>query len=636
MFPRTLLSLVCAAVLATTTQADAQHQRLTNLPHVYINTFTGNDIYSKTEYVFARMWYVDETDQVEYYDSLAIRGRGNSTWSLAKKPYKLSFHEKVKLLGKGYAKTKKWTMLANHADKTMLRNALTSIMGERAGLKFNPAAKFVDLTLNDRYVGTYQISDQVDVRPHRVNVTEQDYPLTQQSDISGGYLLEADGFKDFTQGHNGFYSSNYGVPLRIHYPDEDEIDPTQFYYISNFITEFENRLQGNDFTHPTLGYRIMVDSTSLANWYICTEISANVDGFFSCYMYKERDDNSIYFGPLWDYDIAYNNDNRYRGNSDNTERQLMCEVGYGGSWGGGNRMWVQRMWEDPWFARLVNRQYNALVNDGLETYLNAKLDSLTSLINASQQLNYQRWSINTRTMRERVLHSTYDEYVTDVRTFLRRHIAYLTQAFADRLPDSPDPQNPEVKQPDFVTDGCTFYSFTNAGTGTAVDIDTQTDEVCCRRSDHTSRTQHWLVRNLQNGFLFITNRATGQALHDPSPAGATATTQTGSTINVVAPDSTVAEQQWDLVLQSNGLYNLISRSSQHAANLSGGNAADGTPVLSYTSIVQSSVGSCTARLVHCRYDLRHHRLCSGLRPRSTQAALRCRAARTAYLRRRHL
>ena len=105
MFPRTLLSLVCAAVLATTTQADAQHQRLTNLPHVYINTFTGNDIYSKTEYVFARMWYVDEADQVEYYDSLAIRGRGNSTWSLAKKPYKLSFHEKVKLLGKGYAIT---------------------------------------------------------------------------------------------------------------------------------------------------------------------------------------------------------------------------------------------------------------------------------------------------------------------------------------------------------------------------------------------------------------------------------------------------------------------------------------------------------------------------------------------------
>ena len=136
---------------------------------------------------------MDENDNVQSFDSLSIRVRGNSTANMAKKPYKLKFHEKVKLLGKGHPNTKKWTMLANHADKTMLRNAITSIMGERAGLAFNPAAKFVDLTVNDRYAGTYQLSDQVDVCPHRVNIVEQDYPLTPMSNITGGYLLEADG-----------------------------------------------------------------------------------------------------------------------------------------------------------------------------------------------------------------------------------------------------------------------------------------------------------------------------------------------------------------------------------------------------------------------------------------------------------
>ena len=112
-----LILTLLALVTGTKAQGQQQHVRLTNLPHVYINTFTGRGITSKTEMVYARMWYVDEADDVTFYDSLEIRVRGNSTASLAKKPYKLKFHEKVKLLGKGRPNTKKWTLLANHADK---------------------------------------------------------------------------------------------------------------------------------------------------------------------------------------------------------------------------------------------------------------------------------------------------------------------------------------------------------------------------------------------------------------------------------------------------------------------------------------------------------------------------------------
>ena len=196
--------LACLITMTMNGQVDESHMRLTNLPHIYINTFTGNSITSKNNYVLARMWYVDEQDNVTFYDSLEIRGRGNSTWSLAKKPYRIKFHEKEKFLGQGYAKAKKWTLMANHGDKTLIRNALTSALGEFVGLDFNPAAKFVDLTLNGKYVGNYQISDQVEVRPHRVNITEQDYPITEESNITGGYLLEADGFADFQNGVTGF------------------------------------------------------------------------------------------------------------------------------------------------------------------------------------------------------------------------------------------------------------------------------------------------------------------------------------------------------------------------------------------------------------------------------------------------
>ena len=303
-------------------------------------------------------------------------------------------------------------------------------------------------------------------------------------------------------------------------------------------------------------------------------------GFWSTYFYKEQDDDRFYWGPLWDYDIAYNNDNRTdRGGTNSTTRQLMKDYGYGDR-GSGCKPWVQQMWRDPWFARLINRRYRELVDGGLEQYLYDKLDSLTTLIDASQQLNYERWGINTRTLRERVLYSSYDRYIDDLRMFIGHHIEFLASAFADLLPDSPDP---DPKTPGFQADANSYYAIANAGTGTYFDVNTMIDALCARHRDADSESQQWHLDNLANGYLFLTNRASGKALSDSSPEGTTATTNPGYAIILKDPDSLDVRQQWDFVLQSDGHYNIISRWSQHAANLSGGNAADGTNILSYTS-----------------------------------------------------
>lgn len=565
-----ILTLLCL-IVTILKAADTEHVRLTNLPHVYINTFTGNNITSKTTYVYAKMWMVYEGDSIAFFDSLSIRGRGNSTWNLAKKPYKLKFYQKEKLLGKGYAKTKKWTMLANHGDKTLIRNAVTSAMGEKLGLKFNPAAKFVDLTLNGAYVGTYQISDDVDVRPHRVDLWEQDYPLTEESNITGGYLLEADGFKDFTYGVSGFYTSNKNVPLRIHYPDEDEIDNSQYQYIRNFINAFEARLYSTTFKDKDKGYRPLVDSLSLANWYLATEASGNIDGFFSTYFYKDRYDDRLYWGPLWDYDIAYANDDR----KGDTSRQLMRDVGYGSD-GNGLRPWVVRLWEDPWFTQLIGRRWEEAVEDGLEAYMMEKVDSLATLLDASQKLNFQRWGINQKVLRERVLHSTYREYVQDLKNYITNHFAYLTELLGEYAPEKP-------KVPDFKADTLKYYAIRNVGSSTIMDVATASEQICANGYNELSETQQWRIRPLSNGYLHLTNRATGLALNDPTTGNPTATTLTGTQLNVAVADSLDERQQWDLVSQGSGRFNIINRFSQHGANLSGGNSANGTPILSYTN-----------------------------------------------------
>ena len=564
-------------------------QRLTNLPHIYINTFNGRDITSKDNYVYARMWCVYENDSIAFFDSLEIRGRGNATWSLAKKPYKLKFHEKEKFLGKGYANAKKWTLLANHGDKTLIRNAVTREMGEFMGLKNNPAAKFVDVTLNDRYDGTYQISDQVEVRAHRVKVTEQDYPLSETSDITGGYLFEA-----ISSEYN--FRTSHSVPIRIHYPDEDEIDQRQRDYAMQFVNKFDERLYAEDFTDKDAGYRPMVDSVSLANWYLCTEMSGNVDGFYSTYFYKEQQDDHIFWGPLWDYDIAYNNDNRDReGQGNNTLEQLMSDVGYNNC-----RRWVSRMWEDPWFARLINRRFHEAVDGGIEDYLDTKIDSLTQLIDASKELNYQRWAIDQKALRERVLYSTYDEYVKDLRSYIHDHLIFLDGAFAERNPDDPGPgpgpgpdpdPDPQPKVPDFPADSLLYYAISNLGTETFIDINAETNGIVCNARNEDSETQQWRIFPLENGYLYVVNRATGLALNDPTEGEPTATTLTGTQLNTVPGDSLDVRQQWDFVAQADDHFNLISRFSEHAANLSGGNAADGTTVISYTSNERNAVSN---------------------------------------------
>ena len=208
----------------------AQYTQLTNLPTIYIDTYNRQAVTSKTTYVYAKMMYVDD-GQVVQYDSLQIRGRGNSTWNLAKKPYRIKFHESTKFLGKGYAKNKSLTLLANHADKSLLRNAVTFTLGDYLGQDFSPAAHFVDLVLNGTYLGNYQVSDQVNVDNKRVEIFEQEEEATDSSNITGGYLVEIDGFGT---SEKVYFRTGKNLIVSVKSPDEDIINTAQKNYIKQY------------------------------------------------------------------------------------------------------------------------------------------------------------------------------------------------------------------------------------------------------------------------------------------------------------------------------------------------------------------------------------------------------------------
>lgn len=557
----------------------AQYNQLTNIPTVYIDTHNRVGVTSKTNYIYATMTYIDGAKMVQY-DSLQIRGRGNSTWNLAKKPYRIKFKESTKFLGKGYAKNKSWTLLANHADKTLLRNAVTFAMGDFLGQPFSPAAHFVDLVLNGTYLGNYQVSDQVNVDDKRVEVFEQEEVASDTSNITGGYLVEIDGFGT-SELVNFRTSKNLIVSVKS--PDEDIINNAQKNYIKQYLNNFESSLFAANFTDAANGYRAIADSATLVSWYIATELSANVDGFWSTFLYKDRDDPKLYFGPLWDYDIAYNNCNRVG----DVTNQTMVDAGFGSDL---TKVWVKQMIKDPWFNNAVNEAWKLKINEGLEEYLYNYIDSMAVYLDRSQAKNYSRYSISSRVYNEIYLYSTYADYIDQLKRFIGEHIDFLSATFAERANDIGGGNEPVVTLTPFELQDGYYYRIYNKGTNKVLDIaDASMDEganVVIWSPEYGRDTQLWQILKVGDDYQLI-NKVSGMAFNDPSPTSAV-----GTPLNVVVPDAADSRQLWRFeTVNENDNYNIINVYTDHAINNSGGGASDGNNILSYTNDDRNAVSN---------------------------------------------
>ena len=391
-----------------------QYQQLTDVPTVYIETENSQNITSKEDYLKCTFTMVDGTDTLRL-ENTQIRGRGNSSWwNSEKKPYRVKFDKKQRLLGEDFANAKNWTLLANHGDKTMIRNALTYQLGRFIGMKFCPAAKFVDLYLNGKYRGTYQISDQVQVHKKRVEVDEDN-----------GWLLEV--VNEYSKEEPLITSTRYSIMYNIKNPDDDLLTVDKRIAIGQWITAFEAAVASNDYQDPVKGYRAYIDETDFINWYVGAELTGNIDALYSIYMYKEADEQKMHFGPLWDLDLGYDN---------SSEKSLLHNMeAFLGLWNRPFEKILQRLWQDPWFAKACNDRLNQLVDAGLQAHLISAIDSLRGAIWQTQGQNFKVWPINQQvySWEKHSYHNNYDGYINDLKVFINTHIPYLQEAFAQKL-----------------------------------------------------------------------------------------------------------------------------------------------------------------------------------------------------------
>lgn len=372
---------------------DSRLFRFTELPMVVINTKDGVEPFDKETEIPSNIIIIDENGKIDINKPAGVRERGNYSRSLPKKPWRIKFDKKQSPLD-APAEGKKWTLVNNYGDKSLMRNMVAFEVSRRFGAAYSPWARLVEVTLNGEYKGVYQFGDQVDVRPNRVDIDEMETSDIEGDALTGGYLLEIDGYAD-QEPAGEWFVSNMQMPVTIKSPD-DGGTTEQFNYIKNYFNEVEKRIYSYEFTDPEKGYRSLFDIDSFVGHILTNELCGNHDQCWSIYCYKKRNDPKLYFGPVWDFDLGFDNDNRCYPVCERTKYSTYLFTSAGSDAGGVTRRMVRRIFiDDPATRNDISRIWSIAVNDrdlNIES-LQQFIRHQAELIQDAQRLNFMRWPI---------------------------------------------------------------------------------------------------------------------------------------------------------------------------------------------------------------------------------------------------
>lgn len=342
----------------------------TGLPVVMIDTPDSAKITSKKDWMKnTRMRIYNEQGILDYEGDLAIKGRGNTTWTAPKKPYALKLDSKSEILG--MPKRKRWVLLANYLDKTLMRNHIAFFIAKAKGisLDWTPRGTFVDLVLNGKHLGNYYLCEQIKIDENRVNVHEN-----TPDDIDGGYLLELDVYYDEV---NKYRSPIRDLPVMFKEPDEDDLTTAQFEYVKDYFTKVENTLYADDYLE-TGNYKDLIDVNTFVDFWFVNEVTGCDESSWpkSCYMHKDKG-GKLKAGPIWDYDYA-------------------TFGKFYGKFITNKYVWNDRILADPEVMKLARERWQMLLPEFMKVA--DEIDRLKEVLGKSAEVNEKMWPITGSTV----------------------------------------------------------------------------------------------------------------------------------------------------------------------------------------------------------------------------------------------
>ncbi len=345
--------------------------QLVKIPHIYIDTEGRVDIVEKKTYVQAEI-YIDGGINFEDLPRVpaSIRGRGNSTWGMPKKPYRIKLDSKASVLG--LPAEKNWVLLANYIDHSLMCNAFAMKTGQLLDMPFTHHMIPVDVTLNGKLLGNYMLTEHKEVTENRINIGKD------------GWLIELDTYYD--QPPWQFISKVFSLPVMIQFPELDKMDESEALIKLNTIKEdFENleALVADD-SFPENNYLDFFDSEAFVKYMIVYYLTANeeINHPKSTYIYKMKNEKYC-MGPIWDFDWAFG----YEGTGThfvNPERPLFWNKNSKGT------LFFNRFMQDPEIKNLFREEWNKFKSEKLQD-LTEYIEWYAEQIEESHSVNYAIW-----------------------------------------------------------------------------------------------------------------------------------------------------------------------------------------------------------------------------------------------------
>lgn len=220
------------------------------------------------------------------FENVEIKGRGNSTWGMDKRPYQIKFDHKVDLLGMGRAK--KWVLLANFWDVSQLRNDVALKLAEMLDMEYTTRGRYVELEIDGDYRGLYYLMHKVDIGKGSVDLRD---PL--------GVLVELDNLHQ-----ENCYWSEKGACLTL----KDAVNEDMQEVGMNAFVEDFSLLEAAAEVGDYATVESVIDVESWAKYFLLSEFTVNPDAYAtSWFLYKDGEEDKIHAGPAWDYDFALGN-----------------------------------------------------------------------------------------------------------------------------------------------------------------------------------------------------------------------------------------------------------------------------------------------------------------------------------------
>lgn len=251
---------------------------------------------SKTDYIPALLdieggGLFDDMEGLE----LSVRGRGNSTWGMAKRPMRLKFGKKTSLCG--MTKAKNYVLLADYIDPSLMRNAAAHWLARELGVDYACHTTPCHVYVNGRYAGAYNLAEKIGINGASVDIDE-----------TRGVLIEMS--NEFDEPYE-FFSARNKLPVMVKDPDLGELcaEHPELGTPEELLARWRDDFNAAERAAAQGQGEDWYDMESFARYLLVCDITLNdeIGHPKSLYMVKEGlgRDHRYRFGPTWDFDASF-------------------------------------------------------------------------------------------------------------------------------------------------------------------------------------------------------------------------------------------------------------------------------------------------------------------------------------------